>query len=100
MTRKSLLHQSAYLIQANGQYRLASSGTSITVKWNAEGMTPAGLLTFSVDGDPGEGVGVIDLSASGEAGSRTLKTTGYVFPFLDIDVSGLPEGGSFILYIN
>ena len=100
MERIPNVYNGTYPVTRNGQYRLEQPGTSITVKWDKKDITPAGKIACSVDGDPGEGTGEIDLSATGAAGSRTLGTTGYVFAFLDIDVTDLPEGGSFILTIN
>ena len=86
---------------ADGAYTLNKPGSAFSVKWEAEGVTPAGTVTLSFDGDPGLNAekAVIDLSRTSIAGSRTARCN-MTLPYVDIDVAGLPEGGEFIFYVR
>lgn len=66
------------------------AGGAIQARWNADNAAaPAGTLTPSFDGDPGDPAGVIDLGA----GNRMLLCTA-PFDSVDIAVSGLPAGAT------
>lgn len=87
-------------ITANGTYRIFGLKPfySASCLWTKPDITPAGVLAFTVDGDPGTGLNIIDLSNTGQAGSRT-KNSNFRFHFIDVTVTGLPENGSFTLYL-
>ena len=92
-------------LDANGAYRIfpndQDSFSSISAMWLSEGVSPAGSLTFSVDGDPGQNseLGAINLSRVGQPGSRTCSSN-MSFAFVDVAVAGLPSGGELLLFLR
>lgn len=72
-----------------------STISTITAQWNTPAIPPAGVLTFTVDGEAGEGDNTIDLGA----GQRTLVCSA-ALAFVDITVTGLPEGVTVLLYFR
>ena len=82
----------------NGKTKLTEgifAFNSVTAKWKDYSITPAGTLTFTVDGDAGEGGNVIDLGT----GQRII-TSNTRLAFAEITVSGLPEKAAVILYFR
>lgn len=80
----------------DGDYRLNLPGgkTHFTAVWdNAPGVAPAGTLTFSVDGNPGDPPGIIDLAGADNSFAYNVRV-----PLVDVTVSGLPAGGRVLLY--
>ncbi len=71
------------------------SFTGISARWNDNSITPAGTLTFTVDGDAGEGGNVINLGA----GTRAIVSN-TPMAVVDVAVSGLPVGGAVTLYFR
>lgn len=90
---------------ANGEYRIftndLSSFSSISAMWAAPGVAPAGSLSFSVDGDPGQSpeLGSISLGQAGQPGSRTCAAN-MELAFVDVALSGLPANGQLMLYLR
>lgn len=87
----------AQTIHTDGKHRFdfpeGEGRKDFTVIWDATDIVPAGLITLSLDGDGGAEPGVIDL-ASGQRGiGLNLRV-----PLIDVEVSGLPEGGRLLLY--
>ncbi len=84
-------------IDKNGSYRFTFYGEEgrrhFSAVWAADGIAPAGTLTFSFDGNPGDPQAVIDLSAGDNAFSYNVR-----LPLVDVAVSGLPAGGALSLY--
>ena len=87
-------------ITANGEYRLGGPGQFFLAAWKKAGVNPAGTVTLEFDQDPGTDPAgaAIDLSATGDTGSRALAAN-MVLPFIDVRVEGLPQGGEFDFYI-
>lgn len=92
-------------IAENGSYRIFPSDpdrfSSISALWMADGVSPAGTLTFSVDGDPGQNseLGVINMAYVGQPGSRTCSSN-MSFAFVDVKVADLPASGQVMLYLR
>lgn len=92
-------------LDANGSYRIfpgdMESFSSISAMWDGNGISPAGILSFSVDGDPGQNseLGVINLGLSGQPGCRTASSN-MNFAFVDVEVAALPAGGQVMLYLR
>ena len=85
-----------YLIAANGSYRLPFwwGKRNFSIEWSAEEIPPAGKIVFSRDGDYGKRPLEIDITA----GARTLPELNALLPSIDVEVTGLPDSGRFILY--
>jgi hypothetical protein len=80
-------------IYADGAYRLffTEGKRSFLAAWEVESVPPAGVVSLSFDGNPA--VGAFDLAAG-----ENVQTCSSALPFLDLDVTGLPEGGGFRIY--
>lgn len=92
-------------LDANGNYRIFPSDlesfTSMSVIWTGRDASPAGILSFSLDGDPGQNseLGAINLAQSGTAGSRTCVSN-MRLAFVDAALTGLPAGGELTLFLR
>ena len=64
-----------------------------TIIWDGQGIVPAGQVKLSVDGDAGKEPWLIDLAAWQRGIGLNMRV-----PLIDVEVTGLPEGGSLILY--
>ena len=64
-----------------------------TIIWDSQTASPAGIVKISVDGDAGKEPGIIDLSAGQRGISLNMRV-----PLIDVEVTGLPEGGKLLLY--
>lgn len=73
---------------------ILSSFTAVSAKWNDASISPAGTLTFTVDGEAGEN-NVMDLGA----GQRTIMCN-TPLAFVDVAVTGLPAGAVVTLYLR
>ena len=86
-----------FRIEENGTYRFwypfQRGASSFSAEWRAEGINPAGVLSLSYDGNYGLIEAVLDMSASENAVMSNMT-----LPFIDIEVSGLPAGGSITFY--
>ena len=84
-------------LRENGDYRMSRgrSFNTVNAEWITPGITPAGVLTFSVNGDPGDPSGVMDLSTP----TRVLSVGEARLSHIDITLSGLPAGGAVVLRI-
>lgn len=60
--------------------------------WTGSG-NPGGTVVFSFDGNPGKTPAIMDFATGNNAFAWTVRV-----PEVDIDVQGIPDGGSFILY--
>lgn len=79
----------------SGEERFYYDFKSIRAEWVTEAITPAGTLTFTVDGDNFGGNNIIDLGA-GARGLECSSTNAYV----DITPAGLPAGAIIRLYFR
>ena len=95
MSRTDFTFASSAYIQKDGDYRILreTAFNTISAEWVASGITPAGVFTFSVNGDPGDPPGILNLSSS----ARVLSVGAARLSHIDINVSGLPKGGAVIL---
>lgn len=82
------------VISQNGYYRvLTTTGRRshyLLIDWVSDQVEPAGSLTLSYNGDYGTVLGVLNLATQAAIGS----TIG--LDYIDIDVTNLPAGGSFV----
>ena len=99
--REKLLLNINHIIAANGQYDLPlntserEKKTDLSVEWITPEITPAGAVTFVFGPDTGKAPLVMDFAAN----ILTLPLN-CSLPHIHFDVTGLPEGGKFILYIR
>lgn len=77
-------------IKKNGRYSIAFDQSrdviTFAARWKSPQIPPAGVLTLSVDGDGGEN-NVKDLSSGNRCWECNMRP-----PFVDIDVTGWPNG--------
>ena len=88
-----------HVFAANGKKRIwtdrnGTDGMTLMLEWTADAVSPAGTLTFSVNGDTGMN-NVKDLSED-----RRVWTVNGRPVYFDAELAGLPPGGSFILYVS
>jgi hypothetical protein len=86
----------SYEVTQNGTYRIFFSNEkrdSVDGAWTSDTVDPAGVLTFSHDGDPGDPQPVIDLGQNQTAFGLKGKVR-----FIDFEVANFPDGGSLTLY--
>ena len=99
--RNKLLLNINHVIEANGQYDLPlntnewEKKTDLSVEWITPEITPAGTVTFAFGPDTGKAPLVM-----GFAENTLTLPLNCKLPHIHFDVTGLPEGGKFILYIR
>lgn len=98
---------SKYQRVSNGFFNIQRSGTyhiippncaGIGAFWKSDNITPQGILTFSVQGEPGEDQmpnGVIDFSTD----KRSVSANRTIFA-LDIEAVNIPDGAVIQLVFN
>ena len=98
MTRTDFNYTPAVRLDTDGDYRINLNAPFNTMhaEWESSDIPSAGLLTFSVNGDPGDPPGVIDLSSP----ARVLSVGEARLSHIDINVSGLPAGGVVVLRVS
>ena len=84
-------------IEANGTYNFGSTSgfTSITAEWITDNVAPAGVFTFTVNGDPGNSGNSIDISTAQRCIVSNIK-----LPIVDMVVTGFPSGGACKLHFR
>lgn len=94
VTRRTI--SDSALITENGKYRFdfdVRGMSDFSAVWETEGMEPAGVLAFSFADNPGNPPGTLNLANGDNAFCYNMCV-----PFVDVHVTGLPEGGQVVLY--
>jgi hypothetical protein len=92
------------LLNKNAKYRVmfdvaglaGAVYSSFSIRWGGgEGVPRRGKFAFSFDGNPGDPPALLDLE-------KNLNSFRYSvnLPYVDVEVSDLPEGGSVYLYMR
>lgn len=92
-------------LKKDGKYRIFAPGlggfNSISALWSAPDVPPSGILSFSLDGDPGMSpeLSQVDLSQTGEPGSRSVCANTNL-AYIDVELAGMSPCGVVTIYLR